>query len=65
MLEADQNILQTSVVQEEGILTIEQLQDYGIGMCDILKLKQVGICTLKGLMMMTKKIYRKLKDLVT
>lgn len=63
MLEAERKILQSSTAQEEEILSIEQLQDHGISMSDILKLKQTGICTIKGLLMMTRRNLSKIKGL--
>lgn len=49
--------------EEKTVLGIEELQSYGISMQDIIKLKQAGICTLKGLMMVTKKNLSKIKGL--
>lgn len=48
---------------DDGYLAIEDLQNYGIGMGDILKLKQVGICTMKGLLMITRRNLAKVKGL--
>eukprot|EP00866_Antonospora_locustae_P001394 jgi/Antlo1/1394/1237 len=48
---------------EEHVTGIEDLLNYGIGMGDILKLKQVGICTMKGLLMVTRKNLAKIKGL--
>ena len=45
-------------VDEEESLSatpIDKLQDYGINAGDINKLKSAGICTVKGLLMVTKK----------
>ena len=35
--------------------TIDRLQEYGINAADINKLKSAGICTAKGLLMVTRK----------
>ncbi|EPB68323.1 Rad51 [Ancylostoma ceylanicum] len=42
---------------------VEQLQNHGINMADIKKLQSVGICTVKGVMMTTKKRLAEIKGL--
>ncbi|KAG0419893.1 Meiotic recombination protein DMC1/LIM15 like protein [Dictyocoela roeselum] len=49
--------------EEKMILPIEDLQNHGIGMPDILKLKQAGICTLKGVYMLNKKTLCKIRGM--
>lgn len=61
MLEAETPI-QLSIA-EEDFQPIESLQTYGISLPDILKLKQAGICTLKGVLMVTKKNLIKIKGM--
>lgn len=64
MIETEINQKSTQHLEnEESLVGIEDLQNYGIGMGDILKLKQVGICTMKGLLMVTKKNLAKIKGL--
>ena len=49
---------ETSTVVSEydkAYVSIDQLQDHGINAADINKLKSAGICTVKGLLMVTKK----------
>jgi meiotic recombination protein DMC1 len=36
-------------------ITIEKLQDHGVNAADVNKLKAAGICTVKGLLMVTRK----------
>lgn len=60
MIETDQVQLSEST---DEILPIEELQNHGITMPDILKLKQYGICTIKGLSMVTKRHLSKIKGL--
>lgn len=54
---------QLVIESEEIIQPIEELQNHGIAMNDILKLKQAGICTLKGLFMLSKKNICKIKGM--
>ncbi|EPR79355.1 Rad51 DNA repair and recombination protein [Spraguea lophii 42_110] len=49
--------------EEEQLQPIEELQQYGINMADILKLKQSGICTIKGLFMLSKRNLCKIKGM--
>jgi meiotic recombination protein DMC1 len=44
-------------VEEESLTSssIEQLQEYNVNAADINKLKAAGICTIKGLLMVTRK----------
>ncbi|KAG0440847.1 Meiotic recombination protein DMC1/LIM15 like protein [Dictyocoela muelleri] len=49
--------------EETLIVPIEELQNHGIGMADILKLKQAGICTLKGVYMLNKKALCKIRGM--
>ncbi|KAI8984301.1 meiotic recombinase Dmc1, partial [Mycotypha africana] len=42
---------------------IDELQAHGIGVADITKLKVAGVCTVRGVQMMTKKALLKLKGL--
>lgn len=55
--------LQLPIVQEVDIHPIEDLQNHGINTSDILKLKQAGICTMKGVLMVTKKNMLKIKGM--
>ncbi|KAJ1369336.1 Meiotic recombination protein dmc1 [Parelaphostrongylus tenuis] len=45
----------TEEEEADFIQDVEQLQNHGINMADIKKLQAVGICTVKGVMMTTKK----------
>lgn len=48
----------SAVIGEEAdqtYVSIDKLQDHGVNVADINKLKQGGICTVKGLLMTTKK----------
>lgn len=48
----------TNSNEEEGVtfyVSIDKLQDHGVNSGDIAKLKQAGICTIKGMLMVTKK----------
>jgi len=40
--------------EEEEIKSIDELQDQGVGMGDLNKLKSAGICTVMGILMTTK-----------
>jgi meiotic recombination protein DMC1 len=40
---------------DKTYVSIDELQDHGINVADITKLKNAGICTVKGLLMVTKK----------
>ena len=42
-------------VEESFFLDIDLLQNHGINVTDIKKLKQAGVCTVKGIQMNTKK----------
>lgn len=41
--------------EELTFMTIEKLQDHGVNVADVNKLKAAGICTVKGLLMVTRK----------
>jgi meiotic recombination protein DMC1 len=45
------------IEEEESLVSngIDKLQDYGVNAADINKLKAAGICTIKGLLMVTRK----------
>ncbi|KAM0685856.1 Meiotic recombination protein dmc1, partial [Conglomerata obtusa] len=62
MLEAEPQI-QISYAEEEQFQPIEDLQTQGIALADIIKLKQAGICTAKGVFMVTKKNLIKIKGM--
>lgn len=52
------NSLNEEMEEEEESLsfsTIDRLQEHGINAADITKLKSAGICTVKGLLMITRK----------
>lgn len=50
--------------EEDGtIQSIDELQNYGIGAADIQKLKQAGICTVKGVNMTSKRSLLKVKGM--
>jgi meiotic recombination protein DMC1 len=52
------NALNSEEVEEEESLTsmsIDKLQEYNVNAADINKLKAAGICTVKGLLMVTRK----------
>lgn len=64
MLEAESHVpLSTSAQEEENLLLVETLSTYGVGQPDIVKLRQAGICTLKGVLMAPKKTLNKIKGL--
>lgn len=42
-------------LEEKSYVSIDKLQDHGVNVADINKLKGAGICTVKGLLMVTKK----------
>lgn len=46
---------QTGEIENLSSITIDRLQEYGINVADINKLKSAGICTAKGLLMVTRK----------
>ncbi|KAI9480482.1 MAG: meiotic recombinase Dmc1 [Benjaminiella poitrasii] len=52
-------------IEEESLFytEIDDLQTHGIGVADITKLKTAGVCTVKGVQMMTKKALLKIKGL--
>ncbi|XP_046365058.1 meiotic recombination protein DMC1/LIM15 homolog [Haliotis cracherodii] len=57
-MEAQDQVVEEEVAsdEEESIfLDIDQLQNHGINVADIKKLKQAGICTIKGIQMTTRK----------
>ena len=62
----EQQAVQTPVAQEEEddfFQDIELLQNHGINVADIKKLKESGICTVRGIQMVTKKRLCKIKGL--
>jgi meiotic recombination protein DMC1 len=63
MIETERTLHDHQAIEEEVISPIEDLQGYGIAMGDIIKLKQSGICTLRGLLMVSKKSLCKLKGM--
>ena len=50
-------------IDEEFIVDIDSLQNHGINVADLKKLKSVGICTIRGLKMNTKKRLCQIKGL--
>lgn len=54
---------QHSEYQEEATLPIEDLQTHGVSLPDILKLKQSGVCTIKGVLMVTRRNLLKIKGM--
>lgn len=44
-------------------MSIDELQNHGIGVADIQKLKLAGICTIRGIIMTTKKNLAKVKGM--
>ncbi|KAF7684362.1 Meiotic recombination protein DMC1/LIM15 like protein [Astathelohania contejeani] len=50
-------------IEENQAAPIEDLQNHGINMTDIIKLKQAGICTMKGVLMVTKRNLCKIKGM--
>lgn len=63
MLETETPIQLSIIEEERQIIPIEELQSQGISTQDIMKLKQNGICTLKGVLMVTKKNMLKIKGM--
>ncbi|KAL4239459.1 Meiotic recombination protein dmc1 [Mactra antiquata] len=59
MLESADQVVEESVVAEDDeeslFQDIDMLQNHGINVADIKKLKQAGICTIKGVQMTTRK----------
>lgn len=55
--EKDEKIQEEATGEDEEAtyVSIDKLQDHGVNAADITKLKQGGICTVKGLLMTTKK----------
>eukprot|EP00341_Mesodinium_pulex_P015130 CAMPEP_0116937982 /NCGR_PEP_ID=MMETSP0467-20121206/31835_1 /TAXON_ID=283647 /ORGANISM="Mesodinium pulex, Strain SPMC105" /LENGTH=130 /DNA_ID=CAMNT_0004619915 /DNA_START=8 /DNA_END=400 /DNA_ORIENTATION=- len=65
-VEATQNVREQEEEEqqvEELANAIEKLQEHGINVADIQKLKNSGICTVKGLLMTTIKDLNKIKGL--
>ncbi|XP_046549994.1 meiotic recombination protein DMC1/LIM15 homolog [Haliotis rubra] len=57
-METEDQVVEEEIAsdEEESIfLDIDQLQNHGINVADIKKLKQAGICTIKGVQMTTRK----------
>lgn len=48
---------------DEGVLSVDELQNHGIGAADVQKLKLSGICTIKGVNMTSKRTLLKVKGL--
>ncbi|EPZ30915.1 Meiotic recombination protein DMC1/LIM15-like protein [Rozella allomycis CSF55] len=61
-LESERDVVDQEEIDED-IQSVDLLQSQGIGVADINKLKAVGICTLKGLLMTTRKALGKVKGL--
>ncbi|XP_068111036.1 meiotic recombination protein DMC1/LIM15 homolog [Hyperolius riggenbachi] len=55
--------LGTHHYEEAFIQDIDMLQKYGLNVADIKKLKSVGICTVKGIQMTTKRVMCNIKGL--
>ncbi|KAF1807531.1 meiotic recombinase Dmc1 [Mucor lusitanicus] len=57
--------LQQETDQEQALFytEVDELQMHGIGVADITKLKAAGVCTVRGVQMMTKKALLKIKGL--
>lgn len=54
---------QHSLLDEESFQSIDELQSHGIGVADIAKLKQAGICTIKGVNMTSRRALLKVKGM--
>ena len=53
---SEQQLQPEQIEEEESFYRdIEELQNHGINVADIKKLKSAGICTVKGIQMVTKK----------
>ncbi|KAF9761325.1 Meiotic recombination protein DMC1/LIM15 like protein [Nosema granulosis] len=64
MLETEVQVTQNiSMQDEEELLSVDTLSSYGVGPQDISRLRQAGICTLKGVLMTPKKTLNKIKGL--
>ncbi|CEP12943.1 hypothetical protein [Parasitella parasitica] len=62
----DDDTLTIQETAQEGNLfytEVDELQMHGIGVADITKLKTAGVCTVRGVQMMTKKALLKIKGL--
>lgn len=53
----------TGAEDDGSILSVDELQNHGIGAADIQKLKIAGICTIKGVNMTSKRTLSKVKGL--
>ena len=51
----EEQVTATEDAEESFFMDIDILQNHGINVADIKKLKQAGICTVKGIQMNTKK----------
>jgi len=60
---ADQEQEQVEVVEEEPMMSVAELQKFGVNVADINKLKAGGIHTVPGVLMQTKKTLTSLKGL--
>lgn len=63
MIETDSSYLQKSLVESSDQNNLDSLLNSGISIQDINKLRQSGICTLKGILMTPKKSLIKIKGL--
>lgn len=52
-----------AVCAEEEFISVDELQEHGIGVADIQKLRQAGICTVKGIHMAGRRTLLKVKGL--
>ena len=53
----------TEIEPQDGFQSVDEMQDHGISAVDIQKLKAVGICSVKGVQMATKRYLCKVKGL--
>lgn len=58
-----QQRLGEAMTNEEEFISVDELQSHGIGVADIQKLRQAGICTVKGIHMAGKRSLLKVKGL--
>lgn len=61
--EVNQKVTSKEPEQEFTVKPIEQLQNEGVGMADIIRLKSSGLCTVQALFMMTKRNLCKIKGM--
>lgn len=55
--------VQHSLADDDSFQSIDELQSHGIGVADIAKLKQAGICTIKGINMTSRRALLKVKGM--